>query len=70
VAFLHAGVFEFVGTFDEAAHGAHPILSDFFRSCGFPAGTQTASIAASAVAALSRADARENSSGIPGEDAP
>jgi phospholipid/cholesterol/gamma-HCH transport system ATP-binding protein len=70
VAFLHSGVFEFVGTFDEAAHGAHPILSDFFRSCGFPAGTQTASIAASAVAALSRGGARETTGGIPGEDVP
>jgi len=58
VAFLHAGVFEFVGTFDEAARGAHPILSDFFRSCGFPAGTATASIAASAVQALTRDGAR------------
>jgi phospholipid/cholesterol/gamma-HCH transport system ATP-binding protein len=66
VAFLHAGVFEFVGTFDEAARGAHPILSDFFRSCGFPAGTETASIAASAVSALSRGGAGEN---LPG-DAP
>ena len=54
VAFLHEGTFEFVGTFDEAAHGAHPVLADFFRSCGFPAGTHTASIAASAVQALSR----------------
>ena len=39
VAFLHGGTFEFVGTFAEAARGAHPILSDFFRSQGFPAGT-------------------------------
>jgi len=63
VAFLHAGLFEFVGTFDEAARGAHPILSDFFRSCGFPAGTETASIAASAVSALSRGGAPVNPPG-------
>ena len=54
VAFLHEGCFEFVGTFLQAARGAHPILSDFFRTCGFPAGTETAAVAASAVAALSR----------------
>jgi phospholipid/cholesterol/gamma-HCH transport system ATP-binding protein len=42
VAFLHGGTFEFVGTFAEAARGAHPILSDFFRSQGFPAGTGAA----------------------------
>ena len=56
VAFLHDGVFEFVGTFDEAARGAHPILSDFFRSQGFPAGTETASLAAAAVRSLSKGD--------------
>ena len=58
VAFLHGGTFEFVGTFDEAARGAHPILADFFRSCGFPAGTETASIAAAAVQSLSQGDHR------------
>jgi phospholipid/cholesterol/gamma-HCH transport system ATP-binding protein len=56
VAFLHGGTFEFVGTFDEAAQGAHPILSDFFRSQGFPAGTETAAIAASALASLGRGE--------------
>jgi phospholipid/cholesterol/gamma-HCH transport system ATP-binding protein len=54
VAFLHGGTFEFVGTFAEAAQGAHPILSDFFRSQGFPAGTETAAIAASAPSSLGR----------------
>jgi phospholipid/cholesterol/gamma-HCH transport system ATP-binding protein len=48
VAFLHGGTFEFVGTFAEAARGAHPILSDFFRSQGFPAGTSASSEAWSA----------------------
>ncbi len=56
VAFLHGGTFEFVGTFAEAAQGAHPILSDFFRSQGFPAGTETAAIAASALSALGRGE--------------
>ena len=40
IAFLHGGTFEFVGTFAEAARGAHPILADFFRSQGYPAGTE------------------------------
>lgn len=39
LAFLHQGRFQFVGTFDEAAHGAHPVLSEYFRSMGFPCGT-------------------------------
>jgi phospholipid/cholesterol/gamma-HCH transport system ATP-binding protein len=56
VAFLHGGTFEFVGTFAEAAQGAHPILSDFFRSQGFPAGTETAAIAASAPSSLGRGE--------------
>ena len=39
LAFLHQGRFQFVGTFDEAARGAHPVLSDYFRAMGFPCGT-------------------------------
>jgi len=39
MAFLHQGRFQFIGTFDEAAHGAHPVLSEYFRSMGFPCGT-------------------------------
>ncbi|MCA1580591.1 MAG: ABC transporter ATP-binding protein [Acidobacteria bacterium] len=39
LAFLHQGRFQFVGTFDEAARGAHPVLSEYFRSMGFPCGT-------------------------------
>jgi phospholipid/cholesterol/gamma-HCH transport system ATP-binding protein len=42
VAFLHNGSFEFVGTFEQAAAGAHPMLTEFFRSQGFPCGTHTA----------------------------
>ncbi|HET9795713.1 MAG TPA: ABC transporter ATP-binding protein [Thermoanaerobaculia bacterium] len=56
VAFLHGGTFEFVGTFAEAAQGGHPILSDFFRSQGFPAGTETAAIAASAARSTGRGE--------------
>ena len=41
VAFLHQGKFQFVGTFDEAARGGHPVLQDYFRSMGFPCGTGT-----------------------------
>jgi len=41
LAFLHQGKFQFVGTFDEAARGGHPVLSDYFRSMGFPCGTGT-----------------------------
>ena len=52
IAFLHGGHFEFIGTFREAVAGAPPMLADFFRSQGFPAGTETASIAASAVRSL------------------
>jgi phospholipid/cholesterol/gamma-HCH transport system ATP-binding protein len=39
LAFLHEGRFQFVGTFDEAARGAHPVLSEYFRAMGFPCGT-------------------------------
>ena len=39
LAFLHQGKFQFVGTFDEAAQGGHPVLKDYFRSMGFPCGT-------------------------------
>jgi phospholipid/cholesterol/gamma-HCH transport system ATP-binding protein len=39
VAFLHQGRFQFVGTFDEAARGGHPVLQEYFRSMGFPCGT-------------------------------
>lgn len=41
LAFLHQGRFQFVGTFDEAAHGGHPVLMEYFRSMGFPCGTGT-----------------------------
>ena len=39
VAFLHQGKFQFIGTFDEAAKGGHPVLREYFRSMGFPCGT-------------------------------
>jgi phospholipid/cholesterol/gamma-HCH transport system ATP-binding protein len=39
VAFLHQGRFQFVGTFDEAARGGHPVLQEYFRAMGFPCGT-------------------------------
>jgi phospholipid/cholesterol/gamma-HCH transport system ATP-binding protein len=39
LAFLYQGQFQFVGTFDEAARGGHPVLQDYFRSMGFPCGT-------------------------------
>jgi phospholipid/cholesterol/gamma-HCH transport system ATP-binding protein len=39
VAFLHQGRFQFVGSFEDAAHGGHPVLQDYFRSMGFPCGT-------------------------------
>lgn len=39
LAFLHQGRFQFVGTFDEASHGGHPVLMEYFRSMGFPCGT-------------------------------
>ena len=39
VAFLHQGRFQFVGTFDEAARGSHPVLQEYFRAMGFPCGT-------------------------------
>ncbi|HYK42257.1 MAG TPA: ABC transporter ATP-binding protein [Thermoanaerobaculia bacterium] len=41
LAFLHQGKFQFIGTFDEAARGGHPVLQDYFRSMGFPCGTGT-----------------------------
>ncbi len=41
LAFLHQGRFQFVGTFDEAARGGHPVLMEYFRSMGFPCGTGT-----------------------------
>jgi phospholipid/cholesterol/gamma-HCH transport system ATP-binding protein len=41
LAFLYQGQFQFIGTFDEAAQGGHPILKDYFRSMGFPCGTGT-----------------------------
>jgi phospholipid/cholesterol/gamma-HCH transport system ATP-binding protein len=39
LAFLYQGQFQFIGTFDQAAHGGHPVLQDYFRSMGFPCGT-------------------------------
>jgi phospholipid/cholesterol/gamma-HCH transport system ATP-binding protein len=39
LAFLHQGRFQFIGTFDEAARGGHPVLMEYFRSMGFPCGT-------------------------------
>jgi phospholipid/cholesterol/gamma-HCH transport system ATP-binding protein len=39
IAFLHQGRFQFVGTFDEASRGGHPVLSEYFRAMGFPCGT-------------------------------
>jgi phospholipid/cholesterol/gamma-HCH transport system ATP-binding protein len=39
IAFLHQGRFQFIGTFDEAARGGHPVLQDYFRAMGFPCGT-------------------------------
>ena len=41
LAFLHQGRFQFVGTFEEAARGGHPVLQDYFRAMGFPCGTGT-----------------------------
>ncbi|MBC8647506.1 MAG: hypothetical protein H7X85_10110, partial [Thermoanaerobaculia bacterium] len=41
LAFLHQGRFQFVGTFDEAATGGHPVLQEYFRAMGFPCGTGT-----------------------------
>jgi phospholipid/cholesterol/gamma-HCH transport system ATP-binding protein len=41
VAFLHQGRFQFIGTFDDAARGGHPVLMEYFRSMGFPCGTGT-----------------------------
>lgn len=39
LAFLHQGRFQFVGTFEEAARGGHPVLREYFRAMGFPCGT-------------------------------
>ncbi|HLN79980.1 MAG TPA: ABC transporter ATP-binding protein [Thermoanaerobaculia bacterium] len=39
IAFLHQGRFQFLGTFEEAARGGHPVLQEYFRSMGFPCGT-------------------------------
>jgi phospholipid/cholesterol/gamma-HCH transport system ATP-binding protein len=39
LAFLHQGRFQFIGTFDQATHGGHPVLMEYFRSMGFPCGT-------------------------------
>lgn len=39
VVFLHQGLFQFIGTFDEAASSTHPILMEYFRAMGFPCGT-------------------------------
>lgn len=47
VAFLHEGRFEFIGTFDEAAAGAHPMLAEFFHSQKFPCGHPSTGKAAS-----------------------
>ncbi|MGH9363949.1 MAG: ABC transporter ATP-binding protein [Thermoanaerobaculia bacterium] len=41
LAFLHQGRFQFVGSFDDAARGGHPVLQEYFRSMGFPCGTGT-----------------------------
>jgi phospholipid/cholesterol/gamma-HCH transport system ATP-binding protein len=41
IAFLHQGRFQFVGTFEEATRGGHPVLRDYFRAMGFPCGTGT-----------------------------
>lgn len=41
LAFLHQGRFQFIGAFEEAARGGHPVLQDYFRSMGFPCGTGT-----------------------------
>ena len=41
VVFLPQGRFQFVGTFEEAAGGGHPVLMDYFRAMGFPCGTGT-----------------------------
>ena len=39
LAFLQQGRFQFIGTFEEAARGGHPVLMEYFRSMGFPCGT-------------------------------
>ncbi len=39
LAFLYQGQFQFIGSFEEAARGGHPVLQDYFRSMGFPCGT-------------------------------
>jgi phospholipid/cholesterol/gamma-HCH transport system ATP-binding protein len=44
LAFLHQGRFQFIGTFEEAARGGHPVLQEYFRAMGFPCGTGTFSL--------------------------
>ena len=39
LAFIQQGRFQFIGTFEEAARGGHPVLMEYFRSMGFPCGT-------------------------------
>jgi phospholipid/cholesterol/gamma-HCH transport system ATP-binding protein len=39
LAFLYQGRFQFLGTFEQASQGGHPVLQDYFRSMGFPCGT-------------------------------
>jgi phospholipid/cholesterol/gamma-HCH transport system ATP-binding protein len=39
VAFLYQGRFQFIGTFEQAARGGHPVLQEYFRAMGFPCGT-------------------------------
>jgi len=54
IAFLHGGKFEFVGTFKQASRGAHPMLTEFFRSQGFPCNTETAAMSTAALQELAR----------------
>jgi phospholipid/cholesterol/gamma-HCH transport system ATP-binding protein len=44
LAFLHQGRFQFIGTFEEATRSGHPVLMEYFRSMGFPCGTDTGTI--------------------------
>jgi len=39
LAFLHQGLFQFIGTFGEATRSGHPVLMEYFRAMGFPCGT-------------------------------
>jgi phospholipid/cholesterol/gamma-HCH transport system ATP-binding protein len=54
IAFLHDGKFEFIGTFKEASLGASPMLTDFFRSQGFPCNTETAAMSTAVLQELAR----------------